>query len=452
VLILVGLLLIVALTAATAYFVSQEFAYVAVDRGRLQNRSTGGDRASARALRVTERLSFMLSGSQLGITVTTLLAGYVAEPYVGQGLADLLGLAGLPSGVSLTVSFVVALIVATVVQMVLGELAPKNLAIARSEGIARALSRSTLAYLTVAGPAIHVFNSASNWLLRRVGIEPAEELPHGATREELERIFVDSQAGGELDTELSRLLQQGLDFRSRTAAEVMVPRVEVVAVHPEDTALRVVELLDSGHSRFPVVGGGADVLGVVSLAEVRDVPPERRAETPVSTIASSPLVIPASLPLPLVLERLRANRRQLACVADEFGGFDGIVTLEDVAEELVGQIRDEDDLPEDTAERQPDGAWLVPALWRVDEVADATGVALPEHPDYDTLSGLVLQRLGRLPEAGDTVDVEVVPTLAAGGSFHSRSRRARLTVVTVRNQVPRTVRVALPGGREEGGR
>jgi CBS domain containing-hemolysin-like protein len=369
---------------------------------------------------------------------------------VGQGLADLLGLAGLSSGVSVPVSFAVALIVATVVQMVLGELAPKNLAIARSEGIARALSRSTLAYLVMAGPAIHVFNSASNWLLRRVGIEPAEELPHGATREELERIFVESRAGGELDTELSRLLQQGLDFRSRTATEVMVPRVRVVTVHPEDTALRVVELLDSGHSRFPVVGGGGtDVLGVVSLAEVRDVPPERREETPVSTIASTPLVIPASLPLPLVLERLRASRRQLACVADEFGGFDGIVTLEDVAEELVGQIRDEDDPPEDTAERQPDGAWLVPALWRVDEVGDATGLALPEHPDYDTLSGLVLQRLGRLPEAGDTVDVEVVPTLAAGGSSRSRGRRARLTVVTVRNHVPRTVRVALHDGREE---
>lgn len=450
-LILVGLLLIVALTAATAYFVSQEFAYVAVDRGRLQNRSAGGDRAARRAVRVTERLSFMLSGSQLGITVTTLLAGWVAEPYVGQGLADLLGLAGLPSGLSMSVSFAVALIVATVVQMVLGELAPKNLAIARSEGIARALSWSTLAYLAVAGPAIHVFNSASNWLLRRVGIEPAEELPHGATREELERIFVESQAGGELDTELSRLLRQGLDFRSRTATEVMVPRVEVVTVHPEDTALRVVELLDSGHSRFPVVGDGADVLGVVSLAEVRDVTPERRGETPVSTIASAPLVVPASLPLPLVLERLRAGRRQLACVADEFGGFDGIVTLEDVAEELVGQIRDEDDLPEDTAERQPDGAWLVPALWRVDEVADATGMALPEHPDYDTLSGLVLQRLGRLPEAGDTVDVEVVPAPAAGGSSRSRSRRARLTVVTVRNHVPRTVRVALLDGREKEG-
>ncbi|MBO0688995.1 MAG: HlyC/CorC family transporter [Candidatus Dormibacteraeota bacterium] len=446
-LILAGLLLIVALTAATAYFVSQEFAYVAVDRARLQGRSEGGDGAAARALRVTERLSFMLSGSQLGITVTTLLAGYVAEPFVGRGLADMLGLAGLPSGVSLPVSVAVALVLATVVQMVLGELAPKNLAIARPDAIARALSRSTLLYLTLAGPVIHVFDAATNRLLRGVGIEPAEELPHGATPEELERIFADSQAGGELDAGLSRLLQQGLDFRSRTAAEVMVPRVQVVSVRPHDTALRVVELLDSGHSRFPVVGTDPDVLGVVSLAEVRDVPPERRGETPVSSIASPPLVVPASLPLPLVLERLRAGRRQLACVAGEFGGFEGIVTLEDVAEELVGPIRDEDDLPEDTAEAQPDGAWLVPALWRVDEIAGATGVALPEHEDYDTLSGLVLQRLGRLPEPGDSLDVEITPTLASGG--RSEARRARLTVVTVRNHVPRTVRLALLEGRGE---
>src|SRR4029453_6515487 len=160
-LILIGLVLIIVLTAATGYFVAQEFAYVAVDRGRLRAAAEKGDKASERALVVTGRLSFMLSGAQLGITVTALVVGYVAEPYLGQGLADLLGLTGANEALSV----VAALLFATIVQMVLGELAPKNLAIARAEALARALSRSTLIYLAVFGPVIRLFDKAAAGLL-----------------------------------------------------------------------------------------------------------------------------------------------------------------------------------------------------------------------------------------------------------------------------------------------
>src|SRR3981189_2434357 len=198
-LILIGLGLILALTVATGYFVAQEFAYVAVDRSRLQGLAADGDAAAARALRVTSRLSFVLSGAQIGITVTALLAGYVAQPYLGQGLADLLGLAGLPVGVSLSISVVAALLIATVIQMVLGELAPKNLAIARAEAIALRLSRSTLMYLTVAGPLIQLFDATSSRLLRLVGIESVEEIPQGATAQDLDRIIATSYEQGLLD-------------------------------------------------------------------------------------------------------------------------------------------------------------------------------------------------------------------------------------------------------------
>src|SRR4051812_397903 len=205
-LILIGLGLILALTVATGYFVAQELAYVAVDRSRLQGLAAGGDAVAARALRVTSRLSFVLSGAQIGITVTALLAGYVAQPYLGQGLADLLGLAGLPVGVSLSISVIAALLIATVIQMVLGELAPKNLAIARAEAIALRLSRSTLMYLTVAGPLIHLFDATSSRLLRLVGIEPVEELPQGATAQDLDRIIATSYEQGLLDEDTTRLL------------------------------------------------------------------------------------------------------------------------------------------------------------------------------------------------------------------------------------------------------
>lgn len=432
-LILVGLVLIVVLTAATGYFVAQEFAYVAVDRGRLRAAAEKGDKASERALSVTSRLSFMLSGAQLGITVTALVVGYVAEPYLGQGLADLLGLTGANEALSV----LAALLFATIVQMVLGELAPKNLAIARAEALARALSRSTLIYLAAAGPLIRLFDATSNRLLRRVGIEPVEELPQGATPEDLDRIIATSHAEGLLDPDTSRLLDHGLDFRTRTAGEVMVPRVDVVTVRATAPAVKVVELLDTGHTRFPVTGDAVDdVLGIVAVADVVELEPGERHEKTVEQLAKPAVLVPETLSLPAVLEALRAEHRQLACVIDEFGGFAGVISLEDIAEELVGEIRDEDDPAEPTAERIDDNQWLVPARWRLDEVDDATGITLPDSHLYETLSGLVLQRLGRTAEPGDELTVDLPPEDGDGEQL-----KVTLRVETVRRHVPEKVRI-----------
>jgi CBS domain containing-hemolysin-like protein len=430
-LIATGLGLILGLTLATAFFVAQEFAYVAVDRSRLQHQAEAGDPAARRALRVTERLSFTLSGAQLGITVTVLLIGYLAEPYLGRGLAELLGGARVPDAASLSIALVITLLFSTAVQMIIGELAPKNLAIARSNRMARALSRSTLAYRTLTAPLVMLFDSASNRLLRLVGIEPVQELPEGATVEDLEQIIAAAQAEGHLDAETSRLLERGLDFREHSAAEAMMPRVSVTTVAADEPLTGVVGLLErTGRSRFPVLGPGGvdDIVGVVGVFDVLGVPPEQRAVTTAGAVAVPPLLLPATLPLPAVLDRLRRGHRQLACVVDEYGGLAGIITLEDVAEELVGPISDEADPPEPVAARQRDGAWLVPATLRIDEVADATGVELPTSEHYDTLSGLVLRRLGRMARVGDQVEVDGVT----------------LRVVAVHRQVPETVRVQSP--------
>ncbi|MER7456860.1 hemolysin family protein [Micromonospora sp. NPDC126480] len=448
-LIVVGLLLIIVLTVATGYFVAQEFGYVAVDRGKLRQRADEGDRAAARALEVTGRLSFMLSGAQLGITVTALLVGYVAEPYLGAGLAELLGQAGMSTSVSLPLSVFLALVIATVVQMVIGELAPKNLAIARAEPLARALASSTLIYLKVAGPLIKLFDRSAVRLLRRLGIEPIEELPSGATPEDLEQIIAESRQEGRLTAEMSTLLDRGLDFRQLTAGEAMVPRVDVHTVRAHEPVSRVVELLETGRSRFPVRGaeGVDDVVGVIGIADVLGVPLERRATTPVSAVAVPPLLVPETLPLPTVLDRLRSGHRQLACVVDEYGGFAGVITLEDIAEELVGPIRDEDDPPERTPTRQDDGSWVVPARWRIDEVADSTGISLPEAPEYDTLSGLVMRELGRVPEVGDRLEV----TLPVDGDEAPVGTKALVEVLAVDRHVADSVRLRLlePGGRRE---
>ncbi|MEV1286981.1 hemolysin family protein [Micromonospora sp. NPDC049679] len=439
-LILFGLLMIILLTVATGYFVAQEFGYVAVDRGKLRKLADDGDVAAARALTVTGRLSFMLSGAQLGITVTALLVGYVAEPFLGAGLADLLGTAGVSQSLSLPLSVGLALVISTIVQMVLGELAPKNLAIARAESLARALSRSTLMYMAVAGPVIRMFDVASTRLLRRVGIEPIEELPSGATAEDLEQIIAESREEGHLNTAMSDLLDRGLDFRQLSADEVMVPRVDVHTVRADEPLTRIVELLDTGHSRFPVRGaeGVDDVVGVVGISDVLAVPPAERGTTLVASVITAPLLVPTTLPLPAVLDRLRKGHRQLACVVDEYGGFAGVITLEDIAEELVGPIRDEDDPPEPTPTRQDDGSWLVPARWRIDEVADTTGIELPEAPEYDTLSGLVMRELGRVPQVGDRISIDLGDMAHADGDAMPR---ALIQVISVDRHVADSVRV-----------
>ncbi|MFC4066503.1 hemolysin family protein [Actinoplanes subglobosus] len=434
-LITIGIVAIVLLTAATGYFVAQEFAYVAVDRERLRALADEGDAAAERALGVTQRLSFVLSGSQVGITVTALLAGYVAEPYLGEGTAELLGATGLPESVTTSISMVFALLFATVVQMVLGELAPKNLAIAKPEAVARALSRSTVIYLTVVGPLIRVFDATATRLLRAIGIEPVEELPQGATSEDLDRIIETSRTHGALDAQAARLLDHGLDFRSRTAAEVMRPRVDVTSIGAGEPASRVVDLLDTGHSRFPVIGDGLDdVIGVVSINDVVTLDPAVRSTTPVRQLATDPVALPESCTLPVVLDRLKAAHRQMAVVVDEFGGFAGIITLEDVAEELVGEIRDEDDLPEPVIERDGDG-WFVPGRARIDEVAEATGVRLPEDDLYDTVSGLLMARLGRLPAVQESIDLELAPLIDDDGEPLPQGV-ATLTVLSVRRRVP----------------
>lgn len=437
-----GLLVILLLTLATGYFVAQEFAYVSVDRGKLRQLADQGDKPAERALRITSRLSFTLSGAQFGITLTALLVGFAGEPLLGRGLADALGFTGMSYGARLSLSVAVTLAFATLVQMVLGELGPKNLAIARPVPLARALSRSTLIYLAVAGPVIQLFDKASNALLRRVGIEPLEELPQGATPEDLHRIIAESHTDGLLDADLSRLLGRGLAFRTHVAEEVMTPRIDVQTVQADEPASRVIELLDTGHSRFPVIGRDIDdIVGVIGLHELLEVSPHERATALVSDLASEALILPESLPLPRVLEALREQHRQIAVVVDEYGGFSGVITFEDVAEEVVGEIWDEGDAEPETPRPRPDGAWELPARTRLDEAAATTAVHLPEDEDYDTISGLVLDRLGRVAEEGDSVEVVWQARTASGDP---EVHRVRIDVLSVQRHVPETVAVHPP--------
>ncbi|WP_171117046.1 MULTISPECIES: hemolysin family protein [Streptomyces] len=426
-----GLLAVFVLTAGTGYFVAQEFAYVSADRLALTREAEAGDKKAARALKVLERLSFMLSGAQLGITVTGLVVGFIAEPSVSALLKPVLTGIGIPEGAVSGISVVLAFVLATIVQMVLGELAPKNLAIAVPERLAKALAGSTLAYLKVVGPAVRVFDGAANGLLRKVGIEPVEELHHGATLEELGHLIGESHEQGELPKDTADLIDHALEFSERTLDEVMVPRVDAVFVRKGATIAEAVELIGKhGHSTYPVLGDHPDdVAGVVGVRELMRLPADSLAAATAGALARPPLLLPDTLPLPDAVRRMRELNDEFAVVLDEHGGVAGIVTYEDIAEELVGDIADETDTVTELA--VPDGTgWLVDAGRRLDEVADATGIDLPEEEDYDTVAGLVIDRLGRFPAIGDQLTVG----LPDGG-------RAMIDVRTLDRHVPERVRL-----------
>ena len=399
-----GLALVAVLIALNGYFVAAEFAYVAARRTHLEEAAEGGDRPARRAVEVLRRLSFMLSGAQLGITATSLLVGFVAEPTLGRALQPLLALLGVPDAAVVGVALTLGLLFATAVQMVVGELAPKNLAIARAEPFARALAASTLLYLKVAGPVIRLFDGASNGLLRLLRIQPVEELEGGVDPDELEHIIAQSSRQGGLSASQTALLGRALDFRELRAGDAMAPRTHVTAIDVDATCDDLRALFrESGHSRFLVVGDGLDdVRGVVQVKDVLGVPPAARPNRSITTLMTEPLAVPESAPLPQLLGELRDAHTQLALVIDEFGGTAGVVTLEDIVEELVGEIRDEHDPAEPAALPLAGGAFLVPGRWRLDETERDTGVRLPEG-DYDTLSGLLMAALGRMPAVGDEI-------------------------------------------------
>jgi CBS domain containing-hemolysin-like protein len=333
---------------------------------------------------------------------------------------------------------VAALLFATVVQMVFGELFPKNLAIARPEPVARALALSTSAYLTLFGWLVRLFDASSNLLLRALRIERVHDVEHSATPRDLEAIIDESRERGDLRADLSALLDRVLEFEDRPARAAMIPRPRVATATADATVAELVGRMAAGHhSRYPVLADGADdVVGVVCLRDVLALPEERRDAVRVRDIARAAVTVPDSLHLPAVLEALRAADDELAVVVDEYGGFAGVLTVEDIAEELVGEITDEHD-PEGTDQlRRSADAWTVPGSLHVQEVERLVDLDLPEG-DYQTVGGLIINELGRLPERDDAVTLVLPRLLDDDGTVDELV----LTVRSVDHRVPGTVEV-----------
>ncbi len=422
---LVPLLGFVALTAGNAFFVAAEFGLVTVDRAAVDRMVAERDPAARTIRRSLRQLTFQLSGAQLGITITALLTGYLAEPALAKLIQPLLGFLGSASD---TMSHVLALTIATLLSMLFGELVPKNAALARPMPNARATAGPLFVFSRIFGWLIRVLNGSANWVVRRLGVEPQEELRSARSPEELGLLAVYSARAGALPEETATLLRRTIRFGEKRAAEAMTPRVDVLAVPTSATVQTVLErVVETGKSRFPVFEETLDqVVGVVTVIDALAVPPLRRSATTAGAVAREPVLVPESLDLDGVLATLQAAGEDFAIVVDEYGGTDGVLTIEDLVEELVGEIADEHDpvgpafadvapaslasagnvvpAADGTTVTAPNGrrSWLVPGMLREDELAELTGFRLPEGP-YETLAGFILARLGHIPIPAEKV-------------------------------------------------
>ena len=398
----------VVLTIGTAVFVAAEFSFVTLDPGLVEQQvGASADRRSRSVRRALAELSTQLSGAQVGITVTTILLGYTTQPAIATLLAGPLGDTPLSSAAAAGVAATLSILLVNGFSMLFGELVPKNLALSRPLATARTVSPLQRGFTTALLPVIRALNGSANGLLRRFGVEPREELSGGRSPQELLSLVRRSAEVGTLDAGTATLLTNSIELDTLTAVDVMTDRTRMEVVRRDDTAADVIaRARATGHSRFPVIDASHDdVIGLVHLRRAVAVPYERRTEVPAVALLDDAPRVPETVRLGPLLVELRSYGLQMAVVVDEYGGTSGVVTLEDVIEELVGEVADEHDPRVASVVRGDDGSWSLPGLLRPDELREATGLVVPEEGAFETLGGLVMAALGRLPQVGDAVDV-----------------------------------------------
>ncbi|GAA3611342.1 hemolysin family protein [Marihabitans asiaticum] len=401
-------LLGVLLTLGTALFVAAEFSLVALDRPSVQRAVDQGDTRAAPVLSSLRRLSTLLSACQVGITITTLALGFVANPAIGELLRPVLEGVGLGESSAGRLASLLALLIATGFSMIVGEMVPKTLAVSAPLGTAKVVASPMRVVTAALRPFIAVLNGSANWVLHRFGVEPQEELSAARSPAELASLVRTSVEAGTLDSGTARLVTRSLGFGEQTAADVMTSRNRATAIERTATADELVALARAtGHSRFPVLGDDwDDIDGVVHVKKAIAVPHDKRGGVPVSALMVPPVMVPETLRLDPLLLQLRDAGLQFGCVVDEYGGTAGVVTLEDVVEEIVGEVNDEHDRSQTTGRALPGGSWSIPGLWRPDEVSERCGVEIPDGAAYETVGGWLMHALGRIPEVGDTAQVQ----------------------------------------------
>ncbi|MFW0168811.1 hemolysin family protein [Rothia sp. P4278] len=406
-LLIVGFLLIL----GTGFFVAVEFSLVALDQSKVQQEIDRGDKRGRQVMSCLKSLSTQLSSCQLGITITTLLTGYTLDSSINALAGDTIASWGLSTGVASALTLIFSMGIATLLSMIIGELVPKNLAIAEPYRVARSLAPLQLLFTKVMGPIVRTANGSANWILHRFGMEAKEELSAARSPEELSSMVRRSADLGTLDSDTARFLDRTLSFAELTAADVMTPRRKVIMLEDTAPVSDVIELArTTGHSRFPLYREDQDnIVGVVHVKKAVGLPLDKRETLEAGILMEDVLQVPETVHLDSLLIQLREGALQLAVVLDEYGGTAGITTLEDLVEEIVGEVSDEHDVhsPDERPLRVGNGDYIFPGLLRPDEVNDYIQVLeIEDDPAYETMGGFMMDRLGRVPETGDVVPLE----------------------------------------------
>jgi CBS domain containing-hemolysin-like protein len=397
----------VLLTLGSALFVASEFSLINLERNDVESRRDRGEKGLNNTIRALKQTRTHLSGAQLGITITTMLTGFIAEPALGEllrpGLMDL----GLSQDASRATSAVLTMVIATIFSTLFGELIPKKWALTNPLGVNRFVIGFQLTFSWLFGFMIKGLMAIGNGAVRLLGMEPKEELSSSRTADELASLVRRAASLGALDQQTATLITKTLTLNQLVAADIMTPRPRMHVVDREDSVAKVIQLCnETGHSRFPVIDGSSDdVIGVVHVKQAASVPRVKRDEVSVGAITVEAERVPETMPLESLMGLLRSKGLQMAIVVDEYGGTAGLATLEDLIEELVGELADEHDRTRVGVRRGSGGSVLFPGLMRPDELKELA-IKIPENGAYETVGGYLMSVLGKIPSIGDSVEIE----------------------------------------------
>ncbi|MFZ1249347.1 MAG: hemolysin family protein [Candidatus Saccharimonadales bacterium] len=398
------------LVVACGIFVAAEFALITVNRSSIRRQAKKGDARAQGVVEAIRTLSTQLSGAQVGITITNLGIGYLAQPVIASIISSPLQHLGVPDRFTPGVAVVLGLAIATALTMVFGELIPKNLALARPLQTAKFVQGPQRGFSWFMHFPIRFLNGSANAMLRRIGITPQEELASARSADEIFSLVRHSAEKGTLAKETALMLERSLIFDDLTALDVMIPRTRMRSLRANESVSKILALAKStGLSRFPVTGKSIDdIVGIVHIKHAFEIPAKLRAEVKIADVMKDPVMAPSSIQLDALLEILRKGGLQMAVLIDEFGGTDGLVTIEDLLEELVGEVEDEHDRTSTALKALHDGSWTLSGLLRPDEIAEEIAIVIPEDEDVETIGGLVAHTLGKLPEVKDRIEVLAV--------------------------------------------
>lgn len=401
-LLLFGVLLVI----GTGLFVASEFAIINLDRVDLESKRSSGEKGLDLSIRAVATTATQLSSAQLGITLTVLLTGFVSEPALSRLLYPSLSTLGFSASGTEIFATVLAMTIATIASFLLGELVPKNMALSEPKKVLKAVAPFQLGFTFIFRFLIVFLNNNGNFILRRFGIEPKEELSVARSAEELTSLVRRSASLGTLESDTAKLIEKTLTLTTLLASDIMTPRPQMHTLEREQSAQDLVNLArESGHSRFPILGEDSDdIVGVAHVKQAVAIPPERRAQVPVTAIMVEPVRVPETMPLDRLILTLRGRGLQFGVVVDEYGGTAGIATLEDAVEELIGDLSDEHDRTKAHIVQYSDGSASFSGLARPGELREI-GLKISDDEDYDTIAGFVMSELGKIPQDGDVVEL-----------------------------------------------